>query len=261
MRKAVVLLSGGLDSSTALHWALRRGFEPVALAVRYGQRHGRELASARRVAEAAGVPLHELRLDLPWLKTSSLVDRAKRLPDLPLARIGSGPIPSTYVPGRNTVFVSLAVSLADAVGAEAVVIGANALDFSGYPDCRPAFFTAFQRVARLGTRRGAEGGTIRILAPLARLDKAGIVKLARRLDVPLGLTWSCYAGGSRPCGRCDSCKLRAKGFKQAGAPDPGLARGPQAESAPAPQSSAEAGPADARASARTPSSRRSRAGR
>jgi 7-cyano-7-deazaguanine synthase len=221
-RRVVVLLSGGLDSATCLWWAKARGLEPAALSVAYGQRHLRELRSAAELARRAGASHYALRLDLPWLAGCSLVDRKTRLPDLPLARIGRGGIPSTYVPGRNAVFTALGLSLADALGAEAVVVGANALDYSGYPDCRPPFFDAFRRVARTGTRRGAEGRPLRIETPLLRLDKAAIVRLARRLGVPLELTWSCYRGGRRPCGRCDSCKLRARGFSAAGIPDPAL---------------------------------------
>jgi 7-cyano-7-deazaguanine synthase len=220
--KAVVLLSGGLDSTTALFWAKSQGYAPVALAVRYGQRHVRELRAARAVAAEAGAPFHAVTLALPWLKGSSLTNAGLSLPSVAEEKIGRGPIPSTYVPGRNTMFLSLGVSLADAAGAEAVVIGANAYDYSGYPDCRPPFLQAFARVARLGTRRGSEGKPLEILAPLLRLDKKGIVRLARRVGAPLGLTWSCYAGLSRPCGRCDSCKLRAKGFREAGAEDPAL---------------------------------------
>lgn len=222
MKRAVILLSGGLDSSTALYWARARGFQAAALTVHYGQRHARELSAARALARRAGADWVPVRLELPWLKTSSLVDRRKRLPELPAERIGKGPIPTTYVPGRNTVFLALATSLADAVGAEAVVIGSNAQDFSGYPDCRPEFNRAFEKTARLGTRRGAEGKRLSLLAPLQRLDKAGIVRLANRLKVPLELTWSCYQGGRRPCGRCDSCKLRARGFSAAGVADPAL---------------------------------------
>lgn len=221
-RVAVVLLSGGLDSATALYWAKREGWRPLALSVEYGQRHERELAGARRLARSAGAPHREVRLKLPWLGASSLVNGRKALPDVPLSRIGRGAIPSTYVPGRNTVLLSLAVSLADAQGAEAIVIGANVLDHSGYPDCRGPYLRAMERAAVLGTKRGAEGGKLKILAPLIRLDKAGIVRLARRLGVPLELTWSCYRGGRLPCGRCDSCKLRAKGFREAGAADPAL---------------------------------------
>ncbi|MDX6770702.1 MAG: 7-cyano-7-deazaguanine synthase QueC [Elusimicrobiota bacterium] len=216
MRKAVVLLSGGLDSTTALYWAKKKGWSPIALSVRYGQRHSKELKAARRVAAAARAPLHEVTLDLPWLGGSSLTNARLRLPDLPLSKIGAGGVPSTYVPGRNTVFLALAASLADAAGADAVVIGANALDYSGYPDCRPAFTRAFEKTARAGTRRTR----LKVLAPLLHLDKAGIVRLAGAVGAPLALTWSCYAGRARPCGRCDSCKLRAKGFREAGAADP-----------------------------------------
>jgi 7-cyano-7-deazaguanine synthase len=216
------LLSGGLDSATALFWAKARGYRLSALTAFYGQRHAREIAAARELARSAGADWTQLRLELPWLKASSLVNRRRPLPDLPCGRIGAGRIPTTYVPGRNTVFLSLAVSLADTVGAEALVIGSNHQDCSGYPDCRPDFNRAFEKTARLGTRRGAEGRRIAVLAPLQRLDKAGIVRLALRLRVPLAKTWSCYKGGSRPCGRCDSCKLRARGFAMAGFADPAL---------------------------------------
>ena len=219
---SVVLLSGGLDSATALWWAKSKGRRLAALSVDYGQRHARELDSAARLAEAAGARHQVLHLDLPWLKASSLVDGGKALPDVPLSRIGRGGIPSTYVPGRNTILLSLAASYAEASGARSIVVGANVLDYSGYPDCRPEFNRAFERVARLGTRAGVEGRRLGIEAPLIRLDKAAIVRLALRLGVPLGLTWSCYRGGRRPCGRCDSCKLRAKGFAEAGRPDPAL---------------------------------------
>lgn len=218
MKKAVVLLSGGLDSATALFWAKKQGWAVEALAVHYGQRHAKELDSARKVAKKAGARLHVLRLPLPWLSTSSLVDKKQRLPDLPLAKIGRGAIPSTYVPGRNTIFLSLGLSLADAVGADALVIGANALDYSGYPDCRPPYLRAFEKAARQGSRRTK----LKILAPLLRLDKRRIVELAVKVGAPIGLTWSCYAGAKRPCGRCDSCKLRAKGFSAAGRVDEAL---------------------------------------
>jgi 7-cyano-7-deazaguanine synthase len=217
---AVVLLSGGLDSTTALYWAKMEKYSVVALSIRYGQRHVKELSAARAVARDAKVRLHEVSLTLPWLSGSSLTNSKLRLPDMPLKKIGSGGIPSTYVPGRNTIFLSLAVSLADSVGASAIVIGANALDYSGYPDCRPPFINAFSRVAKEGTKRGSEGKPLKILAPLLRLDKKGVVRLAARVGAPLRLTWSCYAGGSRQCGRCDSCKLRAKGFREAGLADP-----------------------------------------
>lgn len=219
MKKAVVLLSGGLDSTTALFWARRQGFSVEALSVHYGQRHQRELRAARRVARLAKAPLHELRVRLPWLaESSSLVDKRKRLPDVPLAKIGRGGVPSTYVPGRNTIFLALAASLADARGADAIVIGANALDYSGYPDCRPEYLSAFERAAR----RGTKARSLRILAPLLRLSKRQIAELGKKVGAPLHETWSCYAGGKRPCGKCDSCKLRAKGFSEAGFADPAL---------------------------------------
>jgi 7-cyano-7-deazaguanine synthase len=217
--RAVVLLSGGLDSTTALYWAKKKRFSPVALSVRYGQRHVKELSAARAVAKKAGVPLHEVSLPLPWLAhASSLTDKKKKLPDLPLSKIGRGGVPSTYVPGRNTMFLALAASLADSVGADAIVIGANVLDYSGYPDCRPKYLAAFEQTARQGTRRTK----LKILAPLLKLDKKGIVRLAEKVGAPLSLTWSCYAGTAEPCGRCDSCKLRAKGFSAAGKADPAL---------------------------------------
>jgi len=221
---AVILLSGGLDSATCLFWAKSRGWDLHALCVHYGQRHARELRCARALAREAGAELQTLRLKLPWLRASSLVDKRKRLPDIPQGRIGRGGIPSTYVPGRNMVLLSLGASLADSVGAGRIVIGANALDYSGYPDCRPEFTRAFERAALLGTRRGATRGGMRVEAPLLRKDKTAIVRAALRLGVPLRRTWSCYAGGARPCGRCDSCKLRAKGFAGAGVLDPGSAR-------------------------------------
>lgn len=217
---AVVLLSGGLDSTTALYWAKSEYSSVIALSIRYGQRHVKELNAARAVARAAKVRLHEVVVSLPWLQGSSLTNSSLRIPDMPLKKIGSGGIPSTYVPGRNTIFLSLAVSLADAVGASAIVIGANALDYSGYPDCRPPFINAFGKVAKEGTKRGSEGKPLKILAPLLRLDKKGVVNLARRVGAPLQLTWSCYTGQAKQCHRCDSCKLRAKGFREAGLLDP-----------------------------------------
>ncbi|OGR70385.1 MAG: 7-cyano-7-deazaguanine synthase, partial [Elusimicrobia bacterium GWC2_65_9] len=174
------------------------------------------------VAKKARAPLREVSLSLPWLSGSSLMNRRLKLPEMPLSRIGRGAIPSSYVPGRNTIFLALATSLADSVGARAIVIGANALDYSGYPDCRPSFLDAFSKAAKLGTKRGTEKKPLRVLAPLLRLDKKGIVRLAEKVGAPLSLTWSCYAGGSRPCGRCDSCRLREKGFREAGVEDPAL---------------------------------------
>lgn len=221
--KAVVLFSGGLDSTTALCWALKKGYDCQAVSFYYGQRHARENAAARAIAGRLGVKLYEIKLDFPWLASCSLVNSRLKLPDVELSRIGrKGDIPSTYVPGRNLVFASVGFSLADAVGADAIVLGPNVVDYSGYPDCRPEFYRALGKAAAFGTRRGAGGRPIKILTPLIKLSKAEIARLGIRLGAPLELTWSCYGGGRRPCGRCDSCKLRARGFAEAGLEDPAL---------------------------------------
>lgn len=223
-KKAVVLFSGGLDSTTALCWALDKGYECLAVSFDYGQRHARENAAARRIARRLGVKLYSIKLAFPWFSSCALVNKKLSLPDVRLSRIGrKGDIPSTYVPGRNLVFASAGFSLADAAGADAVVLGPNVVDYSGYPDCRPEFYRALEKAAAFGTRRGANGKPIKILTPLIKLSKAGIARLARRLKAPLELTWSCYDGGKKPCGRCDACKLRAKGFADAGLKDPALA--------------------------------------
>ena len=216
MRKgaAVVLLSGGMDSATALYWAKRRFARCTALIVDYGQRHRREIQAARRVARAAGARIVEAKTVFPW-GGSALTDRRMAVPDRRSLRGIGRTIPATYVPARNAIFLGLAAGCAEALGADAVVIGANALDYSGYPDCRPAFLKAFERALALGTKRGAGGRRIRILAPLLRLGKPGIVRLGRRLGAPLHLTYSCYRGGRTPCGRCDACVLREKGFRDA----------------------------------------------
>jgi len=222
-KKAVVLFSGGLDSTTALCWALSKGYECLAVSFAYGQRHLRENAAARAIAGRLGVRLYEITLDFPWFKTSSLVNDKMKLPDVNPSKIGRpGELPSTYVPGRNLVFAAAGFSLADAEGAAAVVLGPNAVDYSGYPDCRPAFYRALEKAAAHGTRSGAGGRKIKLLTPLIRLSKAGIARLAVQLKAPLELTWSCYSGGKKPCGRCDSCKLRAKGFAAAGMKGPAL---------------------------------------
>lgn len=216
-----MLLSGGLDSATALYVAKARGYSCACLIVDYGQRHRREVRSARAVARAAGCPAHVIRVALPW-GGSALTDRKIPVPlGRPAREIGRG-IPATYVPARNTLLLSYAVSLAEAIGASTVFIGATAVDFSGYPDCRPAYYRAMQRAVRLGTRAGAEGRGIRLATPLIRKTKAQIIRLGMRLSVPYHLTWSCYLGGKRPCRKCDSCLLRAKGFHSAGLKDPAL---------------------------------------
>lgn len=223
-RKAVVLLSGGLDSYTAGAIAGAEEYELYALTLRYGQVHAREVAAAREVAKALAVARH-LELDVPLSEIggSALVGDGAIPKDRPLDAAG---IPSTYVPARNTVFLSLAMAWAEVTGAEAIVIGVNALDYSGYPDCRPEFLRAFEHVAALATRAGVEGRPLRILAPLLELSKAEIIRRGLALGVDYGLTVSCYDPGpdGRPCGRCDSCRLRARGFAEAGATDPALGR-------------------------------------
>jgi 7-cyano-7-deazaguanine synthase len=218
---AVILLSGGLDSYTAGALARGDGYELYALTVRYGQVHAREIDAARRVAAALGVRRHiELAVDLAAFGGSALVGDG----EIPKGRspLVDRDIPATYVPARNTVFLSLALAWAETVGAAAIVIGVNALDYSGYPDCRPEYLAAFERLASLATRAGVEGRPLRILAPLLRLSKAEIVRTGAALGLDFGLTHSCYDPGpdGRPCGRCDSCILRAKGFHEAGIPDP-----------------------------------------
>jgi len=218
--KAVLLLSGGLDSYTAGAMARRDGYELYALTVRYGQVHQREIAAARNVARALGAAKHiELDVDLAQFGGSTLVGDGA----VPKDRDLEGPgIPSTYVPARNTLFLSLALGWAEVLGAEAIVLGVNALDYSGYPDCRPEYLEAFERLASLATRAGVEGGTLHIKAPLVQMSKAEIILegLAQGLDY--GLTHSCYdpESSGAPCQRCDSCRLRARGFAQAGVADP-----------------------------------------
>ena len=222
MKRAVLLLSGGLDSYTAGAIAKADGWELYALTIRYGQVHVREVEAARQVATALGVVRH-LELDVPLSKIggSALVGHG----DIPKDRaLDASGIPSTYVPARNTVFLSLAMAWAEVIGAEAIVIGVNALDYSGYPDCRPEYLRAFERVAALATRAGVEGRPLRILAPLLQLTKADIIRRGLSLGVDYGLTLSCYDPDpdGRPCGHCASCQLRAKGFSEAGAIDPAL---------------------------------------
>jgi 7-cyano-7-deazaguanine synthase len=220
--KAVLLLSGGLDSYTAGAIARADGYELYALTIRYGQVHAREIEAAREVAKALGVARH-LELDVPLSKIggSALVGDGVIPKDRPL---DAADIPSTYVPARNTVFLSLAMAWAEVVGAEALVIGVNALDYSGYPDCRPEYLRAFEHLAALATKAGVEGRSLRVLAPLLSLTKAAIIRRGLALGVDYGLTLSCYDPdpAGRPCGRCDSCQLRARGFADAGAVDPAL---------------------------------------
>jgi 7-cyano-7-deazaguanine synthase len=224
LTRSVVLLSGGLDSYTAAAIATAQGFGLFALTINYGQRHAREIESARAIARALGVERHlELALDLRAIGGSSLTSDA----DVPHGRdLAAGGIPSTYVPARNTIFLSLALGWAEVVGAADIVIGVNALDYSGYPDCRPEFIAAFEQLANLATRAGVEGARFRIHTPLVSLGKADIIRRGVALGLDYGLTHSCYEPKSdgRPCGTCDSCVLRAKGFAEAGVPDPLLLR-------------------------------------
>ena len=223
--KAVVLLSGGLDSYTAAAIVARQGYELYALTVRYGQVHAREVDAARRVAGAVGVVKHvELQVNLAALGGSALVGDGEIPKDRDLDSCRE--IPSTYVPARNTIFLSLALAWAEVVGAAVIVLGVNALDYSGYPDCRPEYLAAFERLAALATRAGVGGSSPRILAPLLHMSKAEIVRAGVDLGLDYGLTHSCYdpAPDGHPCGRCDSCRLRARGFNEAGVADPVLAR-------------------------------------
>lgn len=240
MASAVVLLSGGLDSATAAALARRDGFSLYALTVRYGQVHAAEVEAARRVAAALGVVSHrEVDVDLRSFGGSALVGEG----EIPLDRVleadnpaagreadrvtRSADIPATYVPARNTVLLALALAWAEVIGAERIVIGVNAVDYSGYPDCRPEFIAAFEYLASLATRAGVLGQPLRVWAPLQDLSKAAIIRLGLELQVDYGLTHSCYdpESSGRPCRRCDSCQLRALGFAEAGVDDPLLPPG------------------------------------
>ncbi|MGM0553065.1 MAG: 7-cyano-7-deazaguanine synthase QueC [Pseudomonadota bacterium] len=216
--KAVVLLSGGLDSATCLAMAQADGLECHALSVDYGQRHRTELAAARRVADARGVSDHRVvRVDLTAIGGSALTDPAIAVPT-----VASEGIPVTYVPARNTIFLSLALGLAETLDARLLYVGANAVDYSGYPDCRPAFVQGFQALARVATRTGVEGAPWEVRAPLMDMTKADIIRTGVRLGIDYALTVSCYQAddAGRACGECDSCRIRREGFRAAGVPDP-----------------------------------------
>ncbi|PWI56953.1 7-cyano-7-deazaguanine synthase QueC [Sulfoacidibacillus thermotolerans] len=217
--KAVVILSGGLDSTTCLGVAVQEGEEVYALTFDYGQRHRIEIESAKKVAEYYRVKEHQIAT-LPFLRAiggSALTDKEIAVPH---SGVIANEIPVTYVPGRNLIFLSIATAYAEVVGANAIYLGVNALDYSGYPDCRPAFIESFARTATLATKAGAMGATLQIKTPLLYLSKAEIVTLGTKLGVPYELTSSCYEGGSVACGVCDSCRLRRKGFAEAGLTDP-----------------------------------------
>jgi 7-cyano-7-deazaguanine synthase len=217
-RRAVVLLSGGLDSATVLALARNQGYLCHALSLDYGQRHRAELAAAQRIARELGAIEHKvIKLDLTAIGGSALTDAAIDVPEKP----GEG-IPVTYVPARNTIFLSLALGWAEVLGCWDLFVGVNAVDYSGYPDCRPEYIEAFQRLCRLATRAGVEGGDFSIHAPLIELSKADIIRTGERLGVQYEMTVSCYAADEQgyACGKCDSCRLRRQGFRAAGVPDP-----------------------------------------
>ncbi|MDR0953422.1 MAG: 7-cyano-7-deazaguanine synthase QueC [Elusimicrobiota bacterium] len=220
-KTAVVLFSGGLDSTTCLYWALNKGYNCLPLNILYGQRHAKEAKSAKAICRKLGLKLISVNFKMPWLYgATSLVGKGGVIPNESLADIkDTSRIPSTYVPARNLFFMAVAASMAEALGAEAIIAGPNAIDFSGYPDCRPAFYRPLAKAIKEGTRCGVSGKPIKILTPLLKLDKGQIAKLGKKLGVPFALTWSCYNGGKKPCGKCDACKLRAAGFKKANLKD------------------------------------------
>jgi 7-cyano-7-deazaguanine synthase len=217
MNKAVVLLSGGLDSATTAAIAIAQGYQVIALSFRYGQRHEKELVAAKKIAEALGIKEHFISdIDLAQWGGSSLTDQS-----MPIPQEGLEPdiIPSTYVPGRNTVFMAIALSLAEAKNAQAIYLGINAVDYSGYPDCRPEYLAAYQKLANLSSKAGVEGNAPQLVAPLVKDTKVDIVRRALELNVPIADTWSCYQGGETPCGLCDSCRIRDRALIEAGRSD------------------------------------------
>lgn len=222
-KKAVVLLSGGLDSATTLYDALDKGYQCQCLLFDYGQRHKKELRQAKAIADRVQCSYYVLKIQMPW-QGSALLDKTIKMPKG--REIVSKKIPLTYVPSRNIIFLSFASSFAEAVGARSIFIGANAVDYSGYPDCRPEFYQAYQKALDVGTKTGVEFRKIRIYTPLIKKTKAQIIRLGIKLGVPYELTWSCYAGGKRPCGKCDSCIIRVKGFEDAGVEDPSIVKRP-----------------------------------
>lgn len=221
--KAVVLLSGGLDSTACLALALDVGVEAYPLTFWYGQRHSRELEAAQSVCKHYGLPYKEVDTPLDSLVESSLVGVDGEIPHPSSVEDIGQEIPSTYVPGRNIIFLSYAAAYAETVGANLIYIGANSLDYSGYPDCRPKFLLCFEDVINVGMKSAAIGGSkFKIMAPLLQMSKKQIVLVATTMSAPIELTWSCYKGDRRPCGKCDSCLLRAKGFGEAGVVDAAL---------------------------------------
>lgn len=224
-KKVIALLSGGMDSVTAAAMVKKQGYEVYALTVSYGQRHAREIESAKRLAIWLGAVEHEV-VDLPIsrLLKSSLMNPEEDVTGNEKT-IGTS-IPATYVPGRNAILLAIAAAWGESIGADAIVMGINAIDYSGYPDCSQEFIDAFENLIKIATRGGVQGHPVEILAPIAKMSKADIVRKGMELGVPFKETWSCYKGGGEPCGVCDSCILRRKGFAAAGVPDPALAKAP-----------------------------------
>lgn len=220
-KKAVCLLSGGLDSTVTCYYAKNKGYDIATLTIYYGQQHNRELLCAQKISQILNVKNHvELNIDFSHLTSTSLLkSTSTKIEHHALSDIGKN-IPVTYVPARNIIFLSLALSWAESLQSEAIFIGVNAVDYSGYPDCRPKFIRAYQAMATLGTKQGVEGAKIHILTPLIDKTKSEIIQLGKKLDVPFDHTWSCYQGDDVACGRCDSCQLRLKGFNDAGIVDP-----------------------------------------
>jgi 7-cyano-7-deazaguanine synthase len=219
MPKGVILLSGGLDSTTTLAKALDDGCEMTALSFRYGQRHVKELTSAANVCKHYGVKHVIMSLDLSMYR-SALTRPELAVPEnRDESKMGQD-IPITYVPARNIIMLSVAAGLCESIDADRIYIGANSVDYSGYPDCRPEFFQAYEKMISVGTKAGVEGHPIKIMTPILHFSKADIVRLGEKLHAPLEMTWSCYEGGEKACGKCDSCQLRLKGFEEAGFKDP-----------------------------------------
>ena len=217
MDRAVVLLSGGLDSATTAAIAIADGYEVIALSFRYGQRHQKELEAAEKVVKALGIKQHFITdIDLSQWGGSSLTDKSIAIPQ---DGVQPDVIPSTYVPGRNTVFIAIALSLAEAKNAQAIYLGINAVDYSGYPDCRPEYLKAYQQLANLSSKAGVEGNAPQLVAPLVKDSKVDIVRRALESNVPIADTWSCYQGGDTPCGVCDSCRIRDRALIEAGRED------------------------------------------
>ncbi|MBQ4178406.1 MAG: 7-cyano-7-deazaguanine synthase QueC [Elusimicrobia bacterium] len=212
-QKAIILFSSGLDSTTVLYYAMSKGYDCHCLIFDYGQKHSKEVDNAKKFAKSLKLNYHVVKTSIPW-DTSSLINKNKKIPEH--KQIKEGFVPSTYVPGRNTIFLSYAISYAETIKAKKIFLGINAVDFSSYPDCTPQYLKSMQQVMK------ALNNGIEICAPIEKYSKAQIIKLGTKLKVPYEKTWSCYNGKNKPCGKCDSCKLRAKGFKEAGIDDPAL---------------------------------------